>query len=66
MWRAERIDVLTCCNTADVGYDNQDMEDDVVFDGGYQVPGSIYNPLFDYQKTGMLPACNGTGLLSGT
>lgn len=30
------------------------MEDDVVFDGGYQVPGSVYSRLFDYQKTGML------------
>ena len=28
------------------------MEEDVVFDGGYQVPGSIYSRLFDYQKTG--------------
>lgn len=40
-----------CCNA---GYDNQDMEDDVVFDGGYQVPGSVYSRLFDYQKTGIL------------
>ena len=23
------------------------------FDGGFRVPGSIYNRLFDYQKTGM-------------
>ena len=30
------------------------MEDDVVFDGGYQVPGSVYSRLFDYQKTGTL------------
>ncbi len=30
------------------------MEDDVVFDGGYQVPGSVYRSLFDYQKTGTL------------
>lgn len=37
------------------GYDNQDMEEDVVFDGGYQVPGGIYSRLFDYQKTGELP-----------
>ncbi|KAL3138902.1 hypothetical protein ABBQ32_005724 [Trebouxia sp. C0010 RCD-2024] len=35
------------------GYDNQDMEEDVVFDGGYQVPGGIYSRLFDYQKTGV-------------
>lgn len=40
------------CNA---GYDNQDTEEDVVFDGGYQVPGSIYSRLFDYQKTGQLP-----------
>ena len=31
------------------------MEEDVVFDGGYQVPGGIYSRLFDYQKTGKLP-----------
>ena len=46
------------CFTVDLsfaaGYDNQDMEEDVVFDGGFQVPGSIYNRLFDYQKTGTL------------
>lgn len=44
-----------CCNA---GYDNQDMEDDVVFDGGYQVPGSVYSRLFDYQKTGLLLQIN--------
>jgi hypothetical protein len=25
---------------------------DVVFDGGYRIPGNIYARLFDYQKTG--------------
>lgn len=25
---------------------------DVVFDGGYRIPGDIYERLFDYQKTG--------------
>lgn len=25
---------------------------DVVFDGGYRIPGDIYARLFDYQKTG--------------
>jgi len=25
---------------------------DVVFDGGYRIPGNIYERLFDYQKTG--------------
>ena len=31
----------------------QDTEEDVFFDGGYQVPGSIFSRLFDYQKTGV-------------
>jgi len=46
------------------GYDNQDMEDDVVFDGGYQVPGSIFGRLFDYQKTGMSFTFSGVYLLN--
>jgi hypothetical protein len=28
---------------------------EVSFDGGFRVPGSIYNRLFDYQKTGKPP-----------
>ena len=27
----------------------------VVFEGGYQIPGKLYDKLFDYQKTGWLP-----------
>lgn len=30
-----------------------DVLAEVSFDGGFSVPGSIYNRLFDYQKTGM-------------
>ena len=30
-----------------------DVLAEVSFDGGFRLPGSIYNRLFDYQKTGM-------------
>ena len=50
-----REENLQAGNDCNAGYDNQDTEEDVVFDGGYQVPGSIYSRLFDYQKTGQLP-----------
>lgn len=30
-----------------------DLHEDVVFDGGFKVPGSIYGRLFDYQRTGL-------------
>jgi hypothetical protein len=33
----------------------QDVMADVAFDGGFNVPGSIYHRLFDYQKTGKGP-----------
>lgn len=29
-----------------------DQEGDAVFDGGFRVPGNVYDRLFDYQKTG--------------
>ena len=32
-----------------------DVLAEVSFDGGFRVPGSIYNRLFDYQKTGKPP-----------
>jgi hypothetical protein len=32
-----------------------DVMADVCFDGGFKVPGDIYNRLFDYQKTGASP-----------
>lgn len=32
--------------------DELDVMADVCFDGGFKVPGDIYNRLFDYQKTG--------------
>ncbi len=54
-WPRYSLPDFYCCNA---GYDNQDMEDDVVFDGGYQVPGSVYSRLFDYQKTGILLQIN--------
>ncbi|KAK9815514.1 hypothetical protein WJX72_004939 [[Myrmecia] bisecta] len=28
-------------------------DEDVVFDGGFQIPGNIYKRLFDYQRTGV-------------
>ncbi|BDA48603.1 probable DNA excision repair protein ERCC-6 [Coccomyxa sp. Obi] len=34
--------------------DQEDLMADVAFDGGFSVPGNIYNRLFDYQKTGRL------------
>lgn len=39
----------------------EDLMADVAFDGGFSVPGNIYNRLFDYQKTGKLfsvPRCH--------
>lgn len=53
--QGSREDSLQADIDCHAGYDNQDIEEDVVFDGGYQVPGSIYSRLFDYQKTGKLP-----------
>ena len=38
---------------AEAGGDNAEpAEEDVVFDGGFKLSNSIYNKLFDYQKTG--------------
>ena len=38
-----------------------DPDDDIVFDGGYRIPGTIYSRLFDYQKTGTyMHQSNGT------
>jgi hypothetical protein len=31
-----------------------DQEGDAVFEGGFRVPGNVYDRLFDYQKTGAL------------
>ena len=31
---------------------DEDLLAEVSFDGGFRVPGRIYNRLFDYQKTG--------------
>ena len=37
-------------------------EEDVVFDGGFKLSNSIYNKLFDYQKTGEMQ--QGTSLFT--
>lgn len=34
------------------GVEAADQEGDAVFDGGFRVPGNVYDRLFDYQKTG--------------
>ena len=36
----------------------EDLTADVAFDGGFSIPGNIYNRLFDYQKTGKLYAAS--------
>ena len=41
--------------------EDPDTTRDVEFDGGFKIPGTIYNRLFDYQQTGengclLLPA----------
>ena len=38
-------------DTQEEGEDPDTMRD-VEFDGGFKIPGTIYNRLFDYQKTG--------------
>uniref|UniRef100_A0A383WQ39 Uncharacterized protein n=1 Tax=Tetradesmus obliquus TaxID=3088 RepID=A0A383WQ39_TETOB len=38
---------------ADAGSAAADDADDVVFDGGFRVPGALWAQLFDYQRTGV-------------
>ncbi|CAL5223760.1 g6324 [Coccomyxa viridis] len=42
-------------NRAGAADGSADVLAEVTFDGGFRLPGSIYNRLFDYQKTGTQP-----------
>ena len=40
---------------AEEGVETSEQLSPVVFEGGYQIPGDLYDKLFDYQKTGFPP-----------
>ena len=41
-------------NASSLNAADEDVLAEVSFDGGFRVPGRIYNRLFDYQKTGRM------------
>ena len=53
--RLQQSNAAAVSQAAEAGDDvAEPAEEDVVFDGGFKLSNSIYNKLFDYQKTGEL------------
>ena len=51
--KVQRLQQSTAGAASQAGSDvAEPAEGDVVFDGGFKLSNSIYNKLFDYQKTG--------------
>ena len=45
--------------------ESEEKVPDVVFEGGFRIPGELYNKLYDYQKTGNTPSLTAVAVHMG-